>query len=572
MRDFDISLMPFSCAGSYLRISPLWVGKPGRLAIGCVRGRCKRLGTINLFEIGLFRGGREVAYEWNARPDRLVLRSRGGKARFAFCDPSTLRFTAGGVSLRLLPCHAASTVTPGGPGRCLIGDSPTGTFQHLRAGRGTTLKVHPGRGEYAMKGTGKDGSVVAEFSSKGTVSGAIRVTPREERWDEPLAPISRAESEQRARWRAWLAGMPEVPDEFRRAGERAWLLNWLCTVEPEGLMTRRAILMSKNWMTNVWSWDNCFNALAVASADPQLAWDQLLLMFDHQAPNGSLPDSVNDSELVCTFVKPPVYGWTVMGLVRTLGLRRCRRHIRQIYEPLGRLTDWWYTCRDYDNDGMCQYHHGNDSGWDNATAFDQGYPTEGADLAAHLVLQTEALAFMADVLGRGSEAAAWRERSHGQLAALLALGVKGNRFFSPLSGRRSARQTGSLLNYIPMVLGPRLPEPIRRRMVRDLSPGGSFLTEHGLATQAVDGPLYEPDGYWRGPIWAPSTYLIFDGLRQAGETGLARTVAERFCRMCAMQDGMYENYNALTGQGLRDPGYTWTASVFLLLANWLLAA
>ena len=29
--------------------------------------------------------------------------------------------------------------------------------------------------------------------------------------------------------------------------------------------------------------------------------------------------------------------------------------------------------------------------------------------------------------------------------------------------------------------------------------------------------------------------------------------------------GQYENFDALTGVGLRAPGYTWTASVFMLL-------
>ena len=29
--------------------------------------------------------------------------------------------------------------------------------------------------------------------------------------------------------------------------------------------------------------------------------------------------------------------------------------------------------------------------------------------------------------------------------------------------------------------------------------------------------------------------------------------------------GAYENFDALTGKGWRAPGYTWTASVFLLL-------
>ncbi len=61
--------------------------------------------------------------------------------------------------------------------------------------------------------------------------------------------------------------------------------------------------------------------------------------------------------------------------------------------------------------------------------------------------------------------------------------------------------------------------------------------------------------------------LIVDGLRHASADRLARTIARRFCRLAA-RSGMAENFDALSGRGLRDRAYTWTASVFLLLAGW----
>jgi putative isomerase len=87
-----------------------------------------------------------------------------------------------------------------------------------------------------------------------------------------------------------------------------------------------------------------------------------------------------------------------------------------------------------------------------------------------------------------------------------------------------------------------------------------------LATESLKSPYYEADGYWRGPIWAPSTLILVDALTTAGEADLAREVARRFCDLAAAS-GMAENFDALTGQGLRDPAYTWTASVFLILAS-----
>jgi glycogen debranching enzyme len=91
------------------------------------------------------------------------------------------------------------------------------------------------------------------------------------------------------------------------------------------------------------------------------------------------------------------------------------------------------------------------------------------------------------------------------------------------------------------------------------------LTAFGPATEPTDSPHYEDDGYWRGPIWAPSTALIEDGLRQSGFEDLADSVSERFRALCE-RSGFAENFDARTGDGLRDRAYTWTAAVYLTLS------
>jgi len=60
--------------------------------------------------------------------------------------------------------------------------------------------------------------------------------------------------------------------------------------------------------------------------------------------------------------------------------------------------------------------------------------------------------------------------------------------------------------------------------------------------------------------------IVVEGLISLGETGLAREISRKFCDMAA-GSGMAENFDALTGQGLRDRAYTWTSSVFLTLAK-----
>ena len=122
------------------------------------------------------------------------------------------------------------------------------------------------------------------------------------------------------------------------------------------------------------------------------------------------------------------------------------------------------------------------------------------------------------------------------------------------------------MSFLPILLGRRLPAVARSRLLAGLKDESRFLTPHGVATESPHSAKYEPDGYWRGPVWAPSTMIVVEGLAACGGKKLAKEIARRFCDTCAAS-GFAENYNALTGEGLRDRAYTWSASVFFLLAH-----
>ena len=117
---------------------------------------------------------------------------------------------------------------------------------------------------------------------------------------------------------------------------------------------------------------------------------------------------------------------------------------------------------------------------------------------------------------------------------------------------------------MPIVLGEHLPAEVGERAGRpDRGPPHPVRPGHRAAPAS---PHYAPDGYWRGPIWAPATVLIEDGLRRAGHHRLADEISARFRALCE-SSGFAENFDALTGTGLRDRAYTWTAASYLLLAE-----
>lgn len=244
--------------------------------------------------------------------------------------------------------------------------------------------------------------------------------------------------------------------------------------------------------------------------------------------------------------------------------------LQEVYEPLCRWTQWWFDYCDDDDDGVPQYNHGNDSGWDNSTVFTARPPIESPDLSAYLIIQMDVLADVAHILGQDHEAEQWKSRADGLLQKLLAHSWRDDRFVALRSGGHEVIESDSLLLFVPIILGKRLPKDVRSRLIAGLKAEGRFLTEHGLASESTKSPLYQSDGYWRGPIWGAPTMMIVDGLAAVGETQFARELCRKFCDM-VVRSGLAENYDAITGAGLRDRAYSWTSSVFLVLAHELVA-
>jgi hypothetical protein len=383
------------------------------------------------------------------------------------------------------------------------------------------------------------------------------------RYDDSFLDVVDASSSDFTRWHD---AAPETADEYADASWLASYVTWSAIVPPAGNFTHPTMLMSKRWMNKAWNWDNYFNAWATAYRDPAYALAQYHLHIDHQHPQGALGDGIDENSVGFTYTKPPVHGWI---LKRMLEIHPYSDdELEPLYEPLCRWTEWWFRYRDDDRDGVCQYHHGNDSGWDDASAFDVTPPVECPDLSALLVIQMEVLAELAERLGKSSDTEQWRARSRATLETLIEHSWRDGRFVAMQSGTHTTADSGgdSLLCQIPIVLGHRLPGPQRHAIAAALSDEGRFLCEHGLATESARSPHFLPQGYWRGPMWAPAVMMIVDGLMDAGEIDLGREIARRFCDACRT-NGFAECYNPLTGASIHDPAYTWAASVFVVLAQ-----
>lgn len=382
----------------------------------------------------------------------------------------------------------------------------------------------------------------------------------------PVRPFDHEEKRVAAEFAAFDAAGPPVEERYRETASGAAYLCWASIVAAQGNFAQPSMLMSKRRMTNTWNWDNYFNAWGLSLRDPELAWRIYQLHFTHQNPDGALADGINEQKIGWIYTKPPVHGLVLARLIETGVVTESR--LAEIYPKLVRATRWWFRYRDDDGDLICQYHHGNDSGWDDATLFDLEPPVESPDLSALLVVQLRVLADVAHRLGLHGEAEEHTALAEQVLAALVEHSVRDARFVALKDTTHEQAPTSSLLLRVPMVLGALLPPEIADALASDLADPSRFLGPHGLATEAMDSDLFLPDGYWRGPGWAPALMLIVYGLVDAGRVELAREIARRFCDTC-VRSGFAECFNVQTGAPLHDRGYTWTASVFTILAAWL---
>lgn len=558
---FDIKKIPFSRYGSFITISPNHhEGGESPLYLRNIRNGDNEFGEV--FRIDLIHEGIIQPYKTVLSPSMLRLDSEEGFAEFCITEARVLQLRSHGVGVRLTGIIGAyDYAVPVESGRWEVNHSRQEMRYMLSSIKGRLVVDAPFVEQRCER-------IIVDFlpdSYLGEMEGVIEefTTVYQHR---SYGSFTEGHEHVTKEYESWLETTLEIPERFAEGKEMASYITWSCVVPPGGMLTRPAMYMSKNWMTNIWSWDHCFNALALAKNNPSLAWDQFMIFFDLQDESGMLPDFVNNRSALWNFTKPPIHGWTLRRMWEQNNFVT-EEKLREIYQPLEKWTKWWMTCQDSDQDGIPQYNHGNDSGWDNSTIFHKGTPVESPDLSSFLVLQMEVLSEIACKLEKNDEARNWMDESQVLLNRMIDHFWNGQRFTAKRSGTHETIESNSLVLYVPLILGDRLPSEILNKLVEDLKTKG-FLTEHGLATESPDSPFYREDGYWRGPIWAPTTLLLTDGLLSAGEKEMALEVAEKFCTM-ASTSGMAENYNALTGEGLRDPAFTWTSSVFLILGQLL---
>lgn len=228
---------------------------------------------------------------------------------------------------------------------------------------------------------------------------------------------------------------------------------------------------------------------------------------------------------------------------------------RTYYQKLGDTLAFWENTRRA-NDGLFRWFNGVESGVDNnpAVSDEPADVIEGVDLQCYIYREYRAMAALARKLNNADD-----EKMYDAKADALAKLIR-EKMWSEADGMflNIDSRTGRMIriktwtNFVPLWAGIATKAEAQRTIREHVLNAKEFWSPNGIRTLATSEPLYDSHrGYWRGPVWIVSNYLVMRGLENYGYKKEAVALAEETVNLL-MRDlratgGMNENYNPETG-------------------------
>lgn len=448
----------------------------------------------------------------------------------------------------------------------------------LRVAEKASLALASGaeyQGAYTETFAFDEASLQNELKAQSSMNVEQVFTKNEERWNGYLASIFKGES-------------PYLKEnKYRRVMVKAMITlvsNWRT---PAGDILHDGCYPSYCGFFGVWSWDSWKHASATALFNPELAKNEIRCLFDYQAENGMIPDYVSrfKERINWRDTKPPLAAWAVMNVYENTG---DKAFVEEMFDKLYKYHQWWYTDRDHDKNGVCEYGSTDgtliaaawESGMDNGVRFDEAemlknepenawsMNQENICLNSFLYAEKGYLAKMAQMLGKNELADKLTQE-----AKALKEHIQ-TKMFDPETGffYDTRIGTGEFIKvmgaecWLPLWAGIATPEQARQVLDKMLDPT-KFNSTVPLGTLEISHLRFRPTrGYWRGPVWIDQVYFGVMGLRKYGFDKEADMFVRKYIANAQglLTDGpIHENYNPLTGETLNCPNFGWSSAVTL---------
>jgi hypothetical protein len=350
----------------------------------------------------------------------------------------------------------------------------------------------------------------------------------------------------------------------------------------------------------VGEWDCFFGALLTSLEDEAQTSAGVRAILSSQTEAGVVPNMSGSGGTSPDRSQPPVGSYVVWKVYQR---RKDRDLLEWAYPRLKKWHEWWLRdrgdgqpWRDGNRDGLLEWGsdrgstpssggRGNlqaakwESGMDDSPQFDDAIYNphtytlnlDDVGLNSLYTLDAECLAKIAAILGKEEDSRKFAaEYEHMKQLVREKLwnekdGIYENRFWD---GKFSGRLSPT--NFYPMFAGIATPEQAARMIKEHLLNPKEFWGKYVAPTIARNDPAFPDQFYWRGDIWGPTNYMLYEGINRYRFDQVALEYAQKnydlFMDDWRINQRDDEEYYAWGGAVGNDSSshYTWGALLCLI--------
>jgi hypothetical protein len=189
------------------------------------------------------------------------------------------------------------------------------------------------------------------------------------------------------------------------------------------------------------------------------------------------------------------------------------------------------------------------------------------DLSSLYALDSEMMMEIASILGKKQDAEKFKKEYETIKKKINQVLWNKDFYFDRFwDGKFSTHKAAS--NFYPLLAGIAGKDRVEK-MVGHLLNEKEFWGDYVIPTISRDNPAFKDQQYWRGTIWPPTNYLVYQGLKRYKLDKIASEFAVKSASLFLKSWQTYglcrENYNSVTGEGGGQRYQSWGPLFALIL-------
>lgn len=356
-----------------------------------------------------------------------------------------------------------------------------------------------------------------------------------------------------------------------------------------------------------WFWDSCFHAIILNYFDVGDAKKEILSVLSRQFENGLIPHMIYwDTSVQTNFpeikwgkegtssiTQPPMIAYAVFEIYEKDG---DKAFLERVYPSLYHFYRYLLTDRDPRENHLAGILNPDESGEDNSPRFDMplGLPAKhtieesnkkrfglaeqnikcnfdapfcmknffwvkDVPFNSILVRNLEVMGKIAGELGYPEDAVFFKKKRGQMVEAMRKFMFEDGLFWSTYGQDYKKIKVKTWSVFAPLFAGI-LSEDEARELVEGEFYGEDFKTEYLMPTVSVKEEAFDPQGFWRGPVWVGTNWFVYKGFMNYGFKKEAEMIKKSSIDLIK-KSGFREYFDPYTGMGLGAHEFTWNGLV-----------